>query len=215
MASAWAIGAAAIVLTTPATAAAQIPSATGVYTACIRLDRDGDEGRLARLIDPARERCKRNEAQVSWNEKGLKGDKGDKGFKGDTGDRGDKGATGDKGDQGSQGPQGPQGASGVVRAYGRLGPQTQFFAGDAPKLLTAFCDPGDLVTGGGLFYWEAGADKDQHVILESSATGLWMYPPDEDPALNQPEGGWKVGVKYNGTWTTILSASVQCLDVTP
>lgn len=87
---------------------AQIPSATGVYTACIRLDREGDEGRLARLV-AADEPCRRREQRVTWNEKGTKGDTGATGAAGAAGPPGTVGPEGPSGLLGPQGPQGPQG----------------------------------------------------------------------------------------------------------
>jgi hypothetical protein len=87
-------------------AEAQIPSANGVYTACIRLDRDGDEGKLARLV-AADEPCKRREQRITWNERGPAG------LPGVTGQTGPQGPQGIQGPQGLVGPQGPQGAAGA------------------------------------------------------------------------------------------------------
>ncbi|HEX4347223.1 MAG TPA: hypothetical protein VHZ73_06600, partial [Vicinamibacterales bacterium] len=55
-----------------ASAEAQIPSRNGVIYACIRLDRDDDVGKLARLV-AADEPCRRNEARVQWNVQGAAG----------------------------------------------------------------------------------------------------------------------------------------------
>jgi hypothetical protein len=44
---------------------AQIPSAGGVFYACVHLDRDSDEGRQLRLV-AAGEPCRRNETRVHW-----------------------------------------------------------------------------------------------------------------------------------------------------
>jgi len=93
-----------------ATAEAQVPSAGGVFHACIRLDRDGDEGKLARLV-AADEPCKRREQRITWNEKGPKGDTGATGA---TGAVGPQGLIGPEGPQGPTGPQGPQGAPGAA-----------------------------------------------------------------------------------------------------
>lgn len=65
-------------------AAAQIPAADGTFYACVRLDRDGDEGRVARLVS-ASEKCRRNETRVSWNQKGQDGKPGLDGKPGDPG----------------------------------------------------------------------------------------------------------------------------------
>ncbi len=92
-----------------APAEAQIPSTNGVYTACIRLDRDGDEGRLVRLV-ASNEPCRRREQRVTWNEEGPKGDTGATGA---TGPQGPQGLAGPFGPSGPLGPQGPQGAPGA------------------------------------------------------------------------------------------------------
>ena len=48
---------------------AQIPS-NGVIDACVRMDRDNDEGRVARLVS-ADEPCRRNETRIRWNVEGA------------------------------------------------------------------------------------------------------------------------------------------------
>jgi hypothetical protein len=74
-------------------AAAQIPSAGGVFYACVRIDRDGDEGRLARLI-AANEACRRNETRIHWSEKGPQGLPGVPGTNGTNGANGTNGTNG-------------------------------------------------------------------------------------------------------------------------
>ena len=93
-------------------AEAQIPSADGVHTACIRLDRDGDEGKLVRLV-AAEEPCRRRERRVTWSEKGPQGNAGATGA---TGAVGPQGPVGPDGSAGPQGPSGPQGAQGLPGA---------------------------------------------------------------------------------------------------
>ena len=80
---------------------------------------DDDHGRVSgqlRLIDPATDSCKRNEAPISWNTAGTPGPKGDPGPpgpQGETGPAGPQGATGPPGPQGETGPTGPQGPPGL------------------------------------------------------------------------------------------------------
>lgn len=159
--------------------------------------------------------CGANEVLVKLNNTGPQGPAGPRGPAGPAGPVGPAGAPGAEGPQGPAGAQGLTGPSGVVRTYSVLGPQTVFQPGEA-KLLTVFCQPGDFPTGGGLWYWAANSDRYNHTISESSATGLWTYPnggPGEPyEEFNQPAGGWKVRVKYNGTFVTILSATVQCIS---
>ena len=67
----------------------QIPAPNGVIHACVRLDRDGDAGKLARLVAEDQP-CKKNEQRVTWNVAGPQG------------------ATGATGATGVAGPAGPQ-----------------------------------------------------------------------------------------------------------
>ena len=69
--------AAASFLTGALDAAAQIPSGNVIY-ACVRLDRDSDEGRLARLV-AVDEKCDRGETRISWNVAGPQGPIGPQG----------------------------------------------------------------------------------------------------------------------------------------
>jgi hypothetical protein len=82
----------------------QIPSANGVIHACVRMDRDGDAGKLARLV-AENEACKRNEQRVTWSVAGPKGEPG---------------APGAAGAPGAPGPQGPQGSAGPSSPAGGI-----------------------------------------------------------------------------------------------
>ncbi len=90
-------------------ASAQIPS-DGVFYACLRVDRDQEEGRLVRLVS-ADERCNRGEQRVHWNVVGPQGPQGPAGTPGVPGLPGPRGADGQPGTRGPQGPEGPQGVS--------------------------------------------------------------------------------------------------------
>lgn len=106
---------ASIVLAMPASvevAEAQIPS-NNVFYACIRLDRDGDEGKLVRLVAES-ERCERREQRVKWNVQGPEGPRGP---------QGPQGLPGVPGQQGQQGPQGAPGQQGLAGTTGSSGPQ--------------------------------------------------------------------------------------------
>jgi hypothetical protein len=110
----------AVLLSAPF-AQAQIPSQDGVFYACIRLDRDRDEGKLVRLVAES-ERCDRFEQRVEWNVQGPEGPRGSQGTQGLPGVPGQQGATGAAGPQGpqgvpgAQGPKGPRGFSVSVTA---------------------------------------------------------------------------------------------------
>jgi hypothetical protein len=116
-------------------ATAQIPAGNTIY-ACFRIDRDGDEGKVTRLV-AANEPCRRNEIRIQWNVAGPNGNPGPagpqgpvgpqgaagpagpagptgpQGLKGDAGLQGPKGDTGPQGPQGTQGPQGASGQDGL------------------------------------------------------------------------------------------------------
>jgi hypothetical protein len=62
-------------------AAAQIPSADGVFYACVRPADDGDQARLVRLVS-ANEPCRRTETRVHWNVTGPQGPPGTNGTNG-------------------------------------------------------------------------------------------------------------------------------------
>jgi hypothetical protein len=90
-------------------AAAQIPS-DNVFYACVRLDRDGDEARLVRLV-AADENCRPRETRVHWNVVGPQGPRGLQGLPGVPGVQGAAGAIGPRGVEGPEGPPGLRGIS--------------------------------------------------------------------------------------------------------
>jgi tail collar domain/collagen triple helix repeat protein len=121
-------------------AAAQIPSAGGVFYACVRLDRDGDEGRV-RLV-ASTEPCRRNEIRVHWNGAGAQGPQGPTGPTGPQGAAGSPGAVGPTGATGAQGPEGATGPTGATGPQGPTGP-----AGGASTLFGT--DTNQAVPGNG------------------------------------------------------------------
>ena len=78
---------------------------------------------------------------------GAQGPKGD-GVSGRPGAAGRTGAGAD-GAQGSQGPQGPQGQQGDTDITTRVGPKVPWQGPNEPVVSTAYCEPGEVVTGGG------------------------------------------------------------------
>ena len=100
-------------------AGASIPSAIGVYTACVGQPAQSGAGRgvaaVALLDTSLSGTCPGGMSLVNWNQtgpQGPKGDKGDQGIQGPKGDKGDPGIQGPKGDRGDQGSQGIQGEKG-------------------------------------------------------------------------------------------------------
>lgn len=120
-------GAALVLLGEVREVSAQIPS-DGVFYACVKLDRSGDEGQLVRLVSPD-ETCKPRETRVRWNVQGPVGPVGPQGpmgvpgAVGPRGPAGPQGAPGAQGAAGPQGPQGPTGPQGATGAQGSTGPQ--------------------------------------------------------------------------------------------
>lgn len=105
-------------------ASAQIPSTGGELFACVRLDRDHDEGRLMRLV-AADEACRRGETRIHWSvvgPQGPRGPVGPAGPRGATGPQGVAGKDGAPGIQGAVGPTGPQGPTGATGPAGIQGP---------------------------------------------------------------------------------------------
>ena len=103
-------------------AAAQFPPPGQPLFACIRLDRDGDQGRLMRLV-LANEQCRPSETRIQWNVVGPQGPIGPTGPAGPAGPAGVAGPTGPVGPQGVAGPTGPVGPQGVAGPTGATGPE--------------------------------------------------------------------------------------------
>src|SRR5258706_11691293 len=104
-------------------AAAQIPAPNGEFFACVRIDRENDEGRLMRLVASG-EPCRRNETKVHWNVVGPQGPQGPIGPVGPVGPKGStgpQGIVGTQGPTGAVGPTGPQGPAGVTGPTGSQG----------------------------------------------------------------------------------------------
>ena len=156
----------------PTPAQAQIPS-NGVFYGCMRVDRDGDEGKLVRLV-AASEPCRRNEIRISWSQQGPKGDKGDKGNTGNTGAAGATGATGANGPAGATGATGsagPVGPQGTVGPQGAIGPQGAAGPQGATGAAGAVGATGDTgATGPKGDKGDAG-DNAQGVIAEGGSGG--------------------------------------------
>ncbi|MEO8681880.1 MAG: MopE-related protein [Vicinamibacterales bacterium] len=188
-------------------AEAQIPSPGGVIYACIRLDRDKDEGRLARLV-AENEPCRRNEVRVQWNVIGPKGPTGP------TGAQGPAGVKGATGLQGPPGPIGPQGVAGQAGAAGSAGPK-----GDKG-------DKGDPGTDGG--QGSAGVSAPSGAIagqLASCApntnfTGYLVHIPGRAfSAFTGPSGAFQIDNLPAGTYDlkveyTGVSVSIPQVIVT-
>ncbi|HKU83339.1 MAG TPA: collagen-like protein [Candidatus Nitrosocosmicus sp.] len=102
---------------------------------------------------------------------GIPGPKGETGAQGPKGEQGDKGASGPMGIPGPQGPQGPPGGTGPQGPEGPPGDlglenfkvyrteKSQAFLSNGDISLTASCNTGDILIGGG-FSISGGGDKE-------------------------------------------------------
>jgi len=104
----------------PTPASAQVGGG-GMFYACVRVDRDNEEGRIPRLV-AAGEACRRNETRLHWVEVGTAGPVGAPGIQGPIGPMGPQGLVGPQGPAGPQGPQGVQGPEGPQGPQGPQGP---------------------------------------------------------------------------------------------
>lgn len=194
-AAALVAGAAGQMVATSA-ASASIPSANGTIFACYYHNPPGTaraDGTL-RVIDYPTQHCEAHETLLKWKGARRGGSiPGGAGAQGPTGPQGAQGPAGPAG--GPQGPQGPQGATG---ATGPQGPAGQTNVVDGPQgpqgapgagatyyefnsasgaqgLVEAFCDEGDVATGGG--YAISQADTEVPLIT-FNGPDVDALPPD-------------------------------------
>lgn len=106
-----------------ARAAAQFPPPPGgSLFACVRVDKDNDEGQLMRLV-AANEPCRQHETRIQWSVAGPQGPQGPAGPTGPQGPVGPAGSNGADGATGAAGLTGPQGVQGPTGPTGPTGPQ--------------------------------------------------------------------------------------------
>jgi hypothetical protein len=127
---------------------------------------------------------------------GPGGPQGPQGETGPDGPPGPQGEAGPAGPRGEAGPAGPQGPQGVLGFYKRSHPSRPIAPG-ASGGIAAYCDPGDLATGGG--YYVASGSPNVHVQRSS--------PSGDD--------SWYVYVLNYSDATVYVYAHVVCADVTP
>jgi Protein of unknown function (DUF1566)/Collagen triple helix repeat (20 copies) len=169
-------------------AASQIPAADGQFYACVRIDRDGDEGRLARLV-AANEACRRNETRVHWSATGPQGPQGQPGTNGTNGTNGTSGTNGTNGRDGTNGTNGRDGTN-ATRAAGPCFDTSNRYVDCGNGTVT------DTVTGliwlkdAGCFqagtYWPyansqaAGLANGQCNLTDGSSPGDWRLPTADE-----------------------------------
>jgi hypothetical protein len=93
------IAAVAAAVVTSGLAFAAIPSRNGTITACA----NKKTGALRVVDADKRQRCRRTERRITWNQRGVPGAKGDPGVPGAAGPKGDRGEAGASGTAGAPG----------------------------------------------------------------------------------------------------------------
>lgn len=187
-------------------AQAAIPnSTTGEFTACV-----ANYTRTVKIIDKeAGETCGYGYVEKTFNQTGPQGvpgpagAQGPQGVPGEVGPAGSVGATGPQGEAGPQGVPGPSGQNASVSYYTRESIATEIRPGWSLDK-QAFCDEGDIVTGGG-------------GRAEGLSNPSW-WADDMTLAQSVPYGlgyqGWSV-IYHNGSDTTFYRfyAVAVCLDL--
>lgn len=156
--------------------------------------------------------CRPWQTVVTWSQTGPQGPTGPPGPQGEAGPPGADGADGAPGPAGPPGPQGPQGEPGTDGADGTDGAASVYTAladqvfleGEVEITTVAYCDEGDLVAGGGHFFWDGSRTFN---LIDSSPTG---HPFSELPA-----GGWQIRIVGATGGFDIISAVAQCIDKPP
>ena len=175
------IGGAAVLAVTAEHLQAQIPT-NGVIYACVRLDRDKDEGKLVRLV-AGDEPCRRNETRIRWNVEGPTGPQGPKGATGAKGTNGVNGAEGPMGPPGLAGADGLDGEMGPQGAQGETGPTGPTGEQGAPGMpavsIHGDCGTGQVLTG----IAEDGQLICSTISVSGNTVTLTPYPP---PTLPPP-----------------------------
>lgn len=185
---------------------AQIPGPNGVIYACVRLDRDRDEGKLARLV-AADEQCKRNEVRVQWNVAGPKGATGNTGAQGPAGvagPKGDKGSTGNtgaKGDPGTNGAPGQPGQPGADGAIGPTGPAGAPAAAGAIAGQLVSCAPNTDFTG-------------SLVVIPGHSFTAYTGSDGAFLIHNVPAGTYNIAIQHGSDSASVTQVVVQDALVT-
>jgi hypothetical protein len=102
---------------------------------------------------------------------------------------------GPQGPKGDAGPQGPRGIMGTVQRYAPL----ESVAANSSATSTAWCNPGEIATGGGGVTYDPGSN----VYLVTSA-------PAPGAVSGQPFGGWGVEVRNTSGSAHNFHAYVVC-----
>jgi hypothetical protein len=170
---------------TAAVAVALIPDQGGVIHGC----RNKKSGEL-RVIDQPTKKCKSNETALDWNQAGAQG------------------PAGPEGPEGAQGPAGAAADLSSLRSY-RVVVPINLMPGERGSA-KAWCEPGDLGTGGGF-----SGDETHRVEDNTADFGYDPNEPGHHP--DAPRWAWTVGVRdtrTSGARATV-HVNAMCVDITP
>ena len=142
-----------------------------------------------------------NNTQVSQGEQGPQGEQGLQGERGAQGEQGAQGAQGAQGEQGAQGAQGAQGNDGLLDASAvYIAEETYDLGSYTGVAITAWCDSGDVVSGGGFdielpYMWN-------HMNLNANR-----------PTVSGSSQGWTLSVANDNSEDSPITVYAICLDV--
>ncbi|MGH9162756.1 MAG: hypothetical protein ACRD2X_22540 [Vicinamibacteraceae bacterium] len=196
-------------------AAMQAPGDDDLIHGCVSQGLLGlGKGSIRIVGDPSE--CRPGEDPLSWNQQGIQGEAGPQGEpgppgpvgpSGPVGPRGPAGPQGERGPEGAQGPQGEAGAGGLVYSRGNNGGVGRPWPHEGLERyadVDVWCDPGDIVTGGG-HDWNprySSGDNDFHVAASV---------PVND--ANGVPRGWHFFGVNDSSFDTTLGVWVLCQDV--
>lgn len=155
---------------------AQIPT-DGVFYACVRLDKGGENGKSVRLV-AASEACRPGEERVFWSQTGPQGPQGVPGPTGATGATGPTGATGATGATGPAGTTGQGATTGFGSATLPLAAPSAIFA-PVPGLAISVNVPADgvvLVSTDGGARVNGAASANSTVEIRMTVDGVQSGP---------------------------------------
>lgn len=170
-------------------------SSDGVIRACLKDSKLQSIGLAGQLT------CAANEQALDWSITGPQGVTGPQGPAGPQGIQGPQGVQGPVGPLGAQGPVGPIGLTGVVRIYFKV-VETVVPPNSPSSAVVAWCEPGDVATGGGFSHWS------------NTGNEIFGSAPGYDPFTRIPSG-WVVAVTNPTTAQQFITSYVICADLTP
>lgn len=158
-----------------AAALASIISATGVQAqTTMYACYVKNTGTVYRIKTPGTPtKCSTNHTEFSWNVEGQPGP------------------------QGPQGPAGPSGFSGITQRG-----QSATIGVGQPGVWTVWCDPGEIVTGGGFTVFNTPPG------IELLGSGPLMSPDGDDTSY-----GWRVHLINNSAGSVQVTATAICMKL--